>query len=338
MNYTAPLSFEQVLVTVAKAAISSGETNPHLRWSSAAGANEAFSSEGGFLLPSDTAQELIDGVADVAPLYEAADKQPITKGNALKLPAYDERSRETGSRFGGLRLYWPDEADQVTASIPKFRSVDLLLNKLMGSTFATSELFEDVPALAAILRRAFTIEAGTMIEEGMIDGPGASQMLGVLRAGDALITVIPESGQPSGSLQPANVTKMFARMWPIGQRRMMWLYNAELTSQIFALNSGGLDLVTFGADGPQLMGRPLIAHEACKAPGAVGDLIAIDPESYVIGSRPTEMAESMAIRFIEHEAAFRFSWRIAGSPGWATAVTPRNGTQAVSPFVTLGAR
>jgi HK97 family phage major capsid protein len=96
-------------------------------------------------------------------------KETITRGNVLKLPTFDERSRATGSRFGGLRLYRTGEGDQVTASTPKYRSVDLHLNKLTGTTFATSDLFEDVPALRTVLARTFKMEAATVVDDEIID-------------------------------------------------------------------------------------------------------------------------------------------------------------------------
>lgn len=334
--YAPPLSFEETIVAVAQAGIS-GRGHPQLRWAAASGANEGIPAEGGFAVSGDTSQELIEGIDEWSTLYKETDRQPITVGNLLKMPTFDERDRAKGSRFGGLQLYWPNEAGTVTASQPTYRSVNLYLNKLMGTTYATSELFEDVPALAAILRRAFTLEAGTMIDEAIIAGPGAGQMLGILNS-TALITVEPESGQAQSTVRSENILKMWARMFAPGQRRAIWLYNSELAPQIFSLNSGSQNLVTFGDSGPLLMGRPLLAHESCKAPNTVGDILLVDPTQYVIGERPPEMAESLMLRFIQHEAAFRFSWRIAGSPGWSSALTPLNGTNTVSPFVTLAAR
>ena len=38
----------------------------------------------------------------------------------------------TGGRAGGIRAYWKDEAAEKTASKPKFRQIELKLNKLIG--------------------------------------------------------------------------------------------------------------------------------------------------------------------------------------------------------------
>jgi len=325
-------SLGQFLLAVARAGMSPNDMDNRLRWSSAAGANESFPAEGGFAVPEDWASDLIAGVEDQSVLFALTDRQPITKGNTLKLPTVDERSRANGSRFGGLRLQWADETQQPAASQPKWRSVDLQLNKLTGNGVATSEIFDDVPALSAILARFFKLEGAVMIDDGIVRGPGAGQMLGVLNSG-ALITVPPESAQAAATVRAENVVKMFARLWAPGHRRAVWLFNQELAPQIFALG----DMLTF-VDGPHLLGLPLIAHESCSAPGAVGDLILCDASQYVVGEKPAEYAESLHVRFLSHEQVFRFNWRVAGQPGWTSPLTPLNGSNTSSPFVTLAAR
>ena len=48
-----------------------------------------------------------------------------------------------GSRQGGVRGYWADEATEKTASKPKFREINLHLHKLIGLVYLTDELMED---------------------------------------------------------------------------------------------------------------------------------------------------------------------------------------------------
>jgi HK97 family phage major capsid protein len=331
-------TFDEFLIAVMRAGPRlSAYVDPRLRWANATGAEEVVPSDGGFLVPSDFTLGLLNGVETFATIYPDTDRQPITRGNKIKLPTWDERSRASGSRFGGLRLYRADEGGQVTASMPKLRSVDLYLDKLTGVSWATQEYFDDVPALRAILSRAFRMEAGTVVDSEIIDGSGTSgQMLGVLRS-NALIEVEPESGQSPATVRAENVTKMWSRLWAPGQRRAKWLYNQEITSQLFAFADSGL--VTFGHDGPRMLGAPLVAHESCKTAGSVGDLLLVVPDQYIIGEKPPEFAESLHVRFVEGpEACFRFIWRIAGHPAWSTPLTPMNGTQTVSPFVAIAAR
>jgi len=47
------------------------------------------------------------------------------------------------------------------------------------------------------------------------------------------------------------------------------------------------------------------------------------------------VAESMNVRFVNHERAFKFWLRNAGAPWWRAALTPRESTTTLSPFVVL---
>jgi HK97 family phage major capsid protein len=331
-------SFEQFLRAVVAAGVHQGQpTDPRLRFAAPAGANEIIPSEGGFaVVPNDFAMDLLQRVENAATLYPLVDRQPISKGNTLKMPTVDQRSRAAGSRFGGFQLYRTGEGESASAFVPKFRAVELSLHKIMGTAYTTSEMFEDVPALAAILSRFFGLEAAAVVDDEIVNGwGGGGQMLGLLQS-EALIRVEPESGQAAASVRVENITKMWARAWPGGLKRSVWLHNQELGPQLFALAEAGL--VTFGDDGPRMLGRPLVAHESAKVPGAVGDLMLLDLSQYLIGERPQEFGSSLHVKFLQHEMVFRFVWRVAGAPGWSSAIAPLNGTATVSPYVALGER
>jgi hypothetical protein len=46
----------------------------------------------------------------------------------------------------------------------------------------------------------------------------------------------------------------------------------------------------------------------------------------------------MHVKFEEGETAFRFTYRTNGQPLWESALTPKNGTNTVAPFVVLAER
>jgi hypothetical protein len=48
--------------------------------------------------------------------------------------------------------------------------------------------------------------------------------------------------------------------------------------------------------------------------------------------------QSMHVRFLYNEQAFRFIMRINGQPIWQSALTPYKGANTLSPYVTLAAR
>ena len=129
----------------------------------------------------------------------------------MKIKAVDEDSRANGSRWGGVQCYFENEADQIAASKPKFRTMDLSLKKLTGLCYATDELLQDASALENVLREAFAEEFGFKIDEAILNGTGAGEPLGILNSG-ALVTVAKETNQ-SDKIKVENLFKMWNRLW-----------------------------------------------------------------------------------------------------------------------------
>lgn len=132
----------------------------------------------------------------------------------------------------------------------------------------------------------------------------------------------------------------------------MWLYNQALLPQLSTLTdegtwgSGSTDegvspvpMWDWGGPGqyPRLCGRPAIASEYCAAAGTEGDLILTDLSQYAIAFRQ-RFAYSAHVQFLTDQNCFRFVWSFDGSPIWASALTPDNGTDTLSPIVTLADR
>lgn len=305
----------------------------------ASGVNEQYPSEGGHLIPDTLTTALWERATNSGALLGRCERQPVTKGNVLKLPAIDERSRADGSRYGGLQMLWADEAATVSATKPKFREVELRLNKIMGIQYSTNELYEDAPALEAFVTRAFGDEASFMLDDDIINGGGsAGHMLGLLNS-SALIVVAKDAGQAANTISATNVVNMWSRMSVPSRRNAVWLVGAQAEPLLFGLSSNLVMLFSWGDDGtPRLMGRPVISMEQSPLLSSQGDLILVDPTQYLIGEKSPQMLSSIHVRFLNDEAAFRFTWRVAGSPAWVSAVTPKIGTATVSPFITLQAR
>ena len=51
-----------------------------------------------------------------------------------------------------------------------------------------------------------------------------------------------------------------------------------------------------------------------------------------------ESASSIHVKFTTDETAFRFVMRVDGQPTWNAALTPSNGSNTQSPFITLDTR
>jgi HK97 family phage major capsid protein len=93
------------------------------------------------------------------------------------------------------------------------------------------------------------------------------------------------------------------------------------------------------SDRPEtILGRPAIPTEYCKTIGTTGDIILVNWGEYLEGTyMPYETAESMHVRFLENETAFRVTMMNAGAHWWRSALSPKNGA-SLSPVVYLDTR
>lgn len=121
-------SFGEQLMAAYRAAMPGGKVDERLSTRAASGLNETTPSDGGFLVQQDFVTELLKRTYETGILASKVKKIPIsTNANGMKINAIDEDSRANGSRWGGVQTYWEGEADEITASKPKFRQMELSL-------------------------------------------------------------------------------------------------------------------------------------------------------------------------------------------------------------------
>jgi hypothetical protein len=72
--------------------------------------------------------------------------------------------------------------------------------------------------------------------------------------------------------------------------------------------------------------------------GTAGDLMLVNWSQYLEGTyQPLQSAESIHVRFVNNERAFRFTMRNDGAPWWRSALTPKHSSNTLSPYVRLAA-
>ena len=311
----------------------------------ASGANESTPSEGGFLVQQDFAQELIKNIWETGQLASRCKKVNISSNsNGIKLNGIDESSRANGSRSGGVLGYWVSEAGTVTATKPKFREIELKLNKLMGLYYATDELLQDSAAMDQILRDAFSEELAFKTDDALVRGTGTGQPLGIMNAG-CLITQAKETSQAEDTIVHENISKMWNRLLAQSRANAVWLINQEAEPQLeamaLAIGTGGtlspmaIEYMTKGT----IKGRPVIPVEQAAALGDKGDIILADMDKYLLADKGgVQAASSMHVMFLYDEMAFRVTYRVDGQPLFSKAITPYKGANTLSSFVTLAER
>ncbi|MBW2086940.1 MAG: phage major capsid protein, partial [Deltaproteobacteria bacterium] len=166
--------FGEQLMAVVKAGKPGGAVDPRLTTKAASGLGENVPSDGGFLIQEGFVSELLRRTYETGVIAARCRRIPISSNsNALKINTVAETSRANGSRWGGVEAFWAGEADEYTASKPKFRQMRLELGKLTGLCYATDELLDDATALEAVIRLAFSEEFGFKIDGAIIHGLGS---------------------------------------------------------------------------------------------------------------------------------------------------------------------
>jgi HK97 family phage major capsid protein len=312
------------------------------------GANETVPSDGGFLVQPNFSSEIFRAATEVGQVVPRVRRIPIGAGaNGLIMNAVDETSRATGSRWGGVQAYWAAEGDTATATKPKFRQMELKLNKLMAVMYATDELLADTTALGAIAQQALSEEITWTAENAIFRGTGAGQPVGIIGHAST-VSVAKETNQPAATILVNNIFKMWARMWSRSRANAVWFINQDIEPQLLALEfpvgtggmpaympPGGLSQSPYGT----LLGRPIIPVEYASTLGTVGDIILADLTQYImIDKGGIQAAESMHVQFLTDQMAYRWTYRLDGQPAWRTTLTPANGSATLAPFVTLATR
>lgn len=341
-------SFGEQLLAIKNFEKSKGlQRDPRL-FAGPAGGSEAVPSDGGFLVQKDFSAELLQRMYQTGQIVQRTRKIPISgNSNGIKINAIDEDSRADGSRWGGVLAYWVNEAGTATATKPKFRRVELQLQKLLALCYATDELLEDAAALESVIQTAFAEEMTFKVEEAIINGTGAGQPLGIMNSG-ALIQQAKDSADSGAVLTTKDVLNMWNRLWVKSRPNSAWLADVTIEPQLYQLVLGAPSLGQIllytppGENGNQtglLMGRPVIFHEHGAVLGTPGDIVLADLSQYaLIDKSGVRQDYSIHVNFLSDEGVFRFVYRVDGQVWWKKPLTPKSGGSTVSPFISLATR
>ena len=305
---------------------------------------EGQGDQGGFLVPEQFVANLLALSLEQAVIRPRAFTIPMAS-NTVRIPVVRDTTHASNV-FGGVQAYWTPESGSVTASEPTFGQAALVAKKLVGYTTASNELLMDnAVGLEALLTRLFPEALAYFEDDAFINGDGAGEPTGILNAG-ALVSVGAETGQAATTIVAENLDKMYSRMLPTSVGRAVWLAHPDTFPQLAALSrsvgtGGSAVWVANMAGGPpqSIYGRPLIFTEKCKTLGTVGDIYFADLSYYVVGDRQgMTMSASPHVRFTNDETVWRFIQRLDGRPWIESALTPRQGSNTLSPFVALATR
>ncbi len=341
LGYKSPKEF---LMEVMQAPLE-GRTSEKLNYLAAAGSDEQNTQAdpyGGFFVPEGMSPNVLSIGAGADPTNPTP--IPMTSP-VVKINARVDKNHTT-SVSGGLTVGRRAETQEAAASRQKYEQIKLEATGLFGVSFVTEELLERSPiSFLAMIEAGFKDEFAAARIKEKISGTGAGEPLGILNS-PCKIAVAKESGQSADTINATNVLKMRQRAYDYD--RSIWLANPDTLLQLAAIHIAGTTSDNYlfapgnGTNFPSiLLGRPIFFTSWAKTLGDEGDLILGDWTQYLwgtLGPADPRRAESMHVRFLNHERTFKFWVENDGQPWWSAAHTPPNGVNTLSPFVTLAER
>lgn len=326
---------------------SEANLTPQLKYLAAAGSDEAggYSDPvGGFFVPEGLAPVTLSVSPEVDPTASRVTQVPMTTP-IVKTNARVDKNHTT-SVSGGLTVSRTPETGAPGSSRTKYEQIRLEATGLFGLSYVTEQLLERSPiSFAAILSAGFQDEFASSGLKERYRGTGNGEPLGILNS-PALLSVAKQSMQVADTINGTNVIKMRQRVWRYGQA--IWLANHDTLEQLMTCHIAGTNSDVFlfspgrGVDVPDtLLGRPIIFTEYANTLGDLGDICCGVWSQYLwgtMGPQNPRRAESIHVRFLNHERTFKFWIENDGAPWWRALLTPHKSAETLSPFVALAER
>ncbi|KKN71032.1 hypothetical protein LCGC14_0424490 [marine sediment metagenome] len=297
-------------------------------------------SSDGFMVPPMIVQTVWDMIFDGEGILNAVAPEP-TESNQVQI----SRDESTPWSSTGLQANWASEGVQLSPSRLLTEQSNVQLHKLHAFVTATEELLSDAPRLNNRLTKGAAAVIKWVADDAIVLGDGVGKPLGWQTSG-ALVTIAKEAAQAADTIVSANVLKMFARLLAIQSRGAFWLAHKSTLPQLAVLTIGNQPVYTQVGTGIQdmpaarLLGMPIVWSEHAQVVGDLNDINLVSPMGYYATTKAGGMkfAQSMHLFFDFDVQAFRWTFRLGGQPYLSAPVTPANGGDTLSHFITLAAR
>ncbi len=313
--------------------------------------NEGVGEDGGFLVPPEFRDAIMKIVQGEDSLLAMCDSSTTARNSVSQ-----NIDKTTPWGTAGINVYWEGEGQAATATGQKFDQQTLRLNKLFARVDVTDELLEDAPQLDNYLRVKAPEVMTSVINLAIMQGNGVGKPLGIMNSG-CLVTIAKETSQPADTIHHRNLVNMMGRMYARSWPRSTWFMHQDVWAKLPLLSfrdvgdypstaavaaypiyipPGQLSASPFGT----LLGRPIMVLEAMETIGDLGDIVLGDMSQYraITKTGGARVDTSIHLKFDTDETVYRFIFRLAGAPWWSSTISPRDGSNTRSPFVTLATR
>lgn len=269
-------------------------------------------------------------------------------GNTMTFPKSKDEDRRDGQRSGGLGHHWVGEEKEIKAFRPGVDDFSLKLKKLAIVVFVTEELLSDASyALTQWVSRKVREELDFALGNATVRGTGVLQPTGYLGHSSSVV-VDAEGSQGANTVTGKNILDMYARRIAGATSSYAWYMNQDVQAQLPGLVLGGGEAAQLvyqppgmlsSAPNGSLMGLPIVPTEFNSSIGNVGDIALCDYSKMVtIGKGGVTEDVSTHVEFLRDQVAYKFTIRVDGRPCDDEPVTPFQGTNTQSAFITLAAR
>jgi HK97 family phage major capsid protein len=297
---------------------------------------------GGYVVPPEFLNQLQALIAEKAVIRPRAYVQPMASATLL-IPYLDVTTvQATGVTpfFGGVQMYWTEEAQTRTETEPQFKQMELKAHELSGYAVSSNVLLQDAGfGLEKFLMTVFSQAIAWYEDFAFLQGNGVGKPIGLLNA-KATIAITRNTG---GSFVYADAAKMFSRLLPSSQKNAVWVIHPYVWEKLTQLaDSSGRLVWVPNIGGAQdrlpgtLFGLPVLTSEKVPTLGTKGDVMLVDPSLYIVGDRmQIEIAASQHVNFLKNQMTWRVVERVDGQPWLDNVITLQDAASTVSPFVVL---
>ena len=311
-------------------------------WSTRAALAEASGTTGGYTVPPEFHQQLLQIVSEETFIRPRAFVLPM--GSATMLIPYLDvstvQSAGVSPFFGGVQMSWTAESQTRAETEPQFKQMELKAWELSGYSVSSNVLLQDsIAGLEKFLMTLFARAVAWYEEYAFLQGSGAGKPQGMLGC-SAAISVNRANANQVGF---ADVATLWSKLLPASWNKAVWTFSPSVVPQLLQLRDGANRAIFISIDQGvtqtpnwSLLGRPAIPTEKVPALGTRGDLALLDPSFYVVGDRmQLEIAASEHVNFLRNQMTWRIVERVDGQPWLDKPVTLQDGSSQVSPFVVL---
>ncbi len=302
---------------------------------------EGTGSAGGYLVPTEYAQNLLSVAASQNQIYSRVQRIPVgvESGTYPALDQYITPVAGSGQTAyaAGVTAAMTQAGATFTETEPKFSMLNWRLSKIGGLTEVENELIEDSPfAIEALLRGLFALAIAAKNERNILRGNGVGEPLGILNAPCAVSI----SDATTDKFAWADVAAMYSRFKSVGGQPV-WVIHPSVWPQILIMSNGS-DAVwqanLQGGPANVLNGYPILVSEHMPQLGNTGSVLLADLSGYLMFERSgLSISYSSEVGFSKDVGTYKFRVRNTGLPwlrGPIISSDPQ-GSFTSSPFVYL---